>query len=112
MKKIFLIAGFLAVILNSLTGMIVSNYSFFNWILADVSIFSSTGIIFALYNRYLDNAFKAVFTVLFLASGFIRYILCFFAPSHLENNWIILVITFLFFFEILVFVLGLVLRKK
>ena len=112
MKNIFLIGGFLAIILNSLTGMIVSNYPFFNWILADISILSSTGIIFALYNRYLDNAFKAVFTFLFLASGFIRYILCLFASSHIENNWIILIVTFLFFFEILVFVLGLVLRKK
>ena len=112
MKNIFLIGGILTILFNSLAGVVLSNYPSFNWILADVSILITTGLIYALYFKYLDNAFKAVFTFLFLISGLIRYLLCIFAPSQLENNWFILMIAGLISMEVLIFVFGIVLRKK
>ena len=112
MKNIFLIGGILAILFNSLAGVILSDYLTFNWVLADVSILVSTGLIYALYFKYLDNAFKAVFTFLFLISGLIRYLLCLFAPSEMENNWFIIMISGLISMEVLVFVFGIALRKK
>ena len=112
MKNIFLIGGILAILFNSLAGVILSNYPSFNWMLADVSILVTTGLIYALYFKYLDNAFKAVFTFLFLISGLIRYMLCLFAPSQLENNWFILLMAALFTVEVLIFVFGIALKKK
>ena len=112
MKNIFLIGGILAILFNSLAGVILSNYPSFNWVLADVSILVTAGLIYALYFKYLDNTFKAVFTFLFLISGLIRYLLCLFSPSELENNWFILMIAGLIFMEVLIFVFGIALRKK
>lgn len=112
MKNIFLIGGILAILFNSLAGFILSDYLTFNWVLADVSILVSTGLIYALYFKYLDNVFKAVFTFLFLTSGLIRYLLCLFAPSEMENNWFIIMIAGLISMEVLVFVFGIALRKK
>ncbi|MDB3907568.1 hypothetical protein N9355_08855 [Crocinitomicaceae bacterium] len=112
MKNIFLIGGILAVLFNSLAGVILSNYPSFNWMLADISILVSTGLIYVLYFKYLDNAFKAAFTFLFLISGLIRYLLCLFAPSQLENNWYILMIAGLIGMEVLIFVFGIALKKK
>jgi hypothetical protein len=112
MKNIFLIGGILAILFNSLAGVILSNYPSFNWMLADVSILVTTGLIYALYFKYLDNAFKAVFTFLFLISGLIRYMLCLFASSQLENNWFILLMVALFAVEVLIFVFGIALKKK
>lgn len=112
MKNIFLIGGILAILFNSLAGVILSDYLTFNWVLADVSILVSTGLIYALYFKYLDNALKAVFTFLFLISGLIRYLLCLFAPSEMENNWFIIMIAGLISMEVLVFVFGIALRKK
>jgi uncharacterized membrane protein HdeD (DUF308 family) len=112
MKNIFLIGGILAILFNSLAGVVLSNYPSFNWILADVSILVTAGLIYVLYFKYLDNAFKAVFTFLFLISGLIQYLLCLFAPSELENNWFILMIAGLISLEVLIFVFGIALRKK
>jgi hypothetical protein len=112
MKNIFLIGGILTIFFNSLAGIILTNYPSFNWIIADVSILLTTGLIYALYFKYLDNAFKAAFTFLFLISGFIRYLLCMFAPAKLENNWFILLITGFIALEALIFVFGIVLKRK
>ncbi len=112
MKNIFLVGGILAILFNSLIGLIVTKYPPFNWLLADVSIFITAGLIYALYTKYLDNAFKSVFTFLFLISGLVRYLLCLFAKSEIENNWLIIILAGLFVLEALIFVFGLALRNK
>jgi hypothetical protein len=112
MNKIFLIGGILAILINSIAGGILTGYATFNWILADISILVTTCLIYLLYQKYLDNAFKAAFTFLFLIAGLIRYLLCLFAPSQIENNWFILGLTGLLSLEILFFGFGVALKKK
>jgi uncharacterized membrane protein HdeD (DUF308 family) len=112
MKNIFLIGGILAILFNSLAGIVLTNYPTYNWVLADVSILLSTGLIVALYTRFLDNAFKTAFTLLFLISGLIRYVLSLFVPEEVENNWLILLIGGLLFIEVFIFIFGVALRKK
>jgi hypothetical protein len=112
MKNIFLLGGIIAILMNSLAGIVLTSYPTFNWMLADVNILFSTALIFVLYTRFLDNAFKTAFTFLFLISGLMRYVLSLFAHSELENNWIILLIVGLLLIEVLTFIFGLVLRKK
>lgn len=112
MKNILLIGGIIAILFNSLAGVVLTSFPTHNWILADVNILFSTVLIFALYTRFFDNAFKIAFTFLFLISGLIRYILSLFTGSDFENNWIILLIGGLLFIEVLIFIFGVVLRKK
>ena len=112
MKNIFLIGGILAILFNSLAGAVLTDYPMFNWVLADISILVTTGLTYALYLKSLANAFKAAFTFLFLISGVIRYSLCVFTPSELENNWFVLLIAGLITLEVLIFVFGIALRKK
>tara|TARA_B110000285_G_scaffold143386_1_gene160215 strand:+ start:24 stop:362 length:339 start_codon:yes stop_codon:yes gene_type:complete len=112
MKNIFLFGGIIAILMNSLAGVVLSSFSTYNWVLADVSILFSAGFIFVLYTRFLDNAFKIAFTFLFLISGLIRYALSLFAHSELENNWIILLMGGLILIEVFIFIFGVVLRKK
>tara|TARA_B110000285_G_scaffold60337_1_gene69231 strand:+ start:370 stop:708 length:339 start_codon:yes stop_codon:yes gene_type:complete len=112
MKNIFLFGGILAILMNSLAGIVLSSFPVYNWILADISILFSTGFIFVLYTRFLDNAFKIAFTLLFLISGLIRYVLSLLAHSELENNWVILFMGGILFIEVFLFIFGVVLRKK
>ena len=112
MKNIFLFGGIIAILMNSLAGLVLTSFPTYNWILADVNILFSTLLIFVLYTRFLNYAFKVAFTFLFLISGLIRYILSLFAYSELENNWIILLMAGLLFIEVFIFIFGFVLRKK
>ena len=112
MKNIFLFGGIITILMNSLAGIILTSFPTYNWVLADVSILFSAGLIFVLYTRFLDNAFKIAFTFLFLISGLIRYVLSLFANSEIENNWILLMIGGILFIEVFIFIFGVVLRKK
>ena len=112
MKNIFLFGGIIAILMNSLAGIVLSSFPTYNWILADVSILFSAGFIFVLYTHFIDNAFKIAFTFLFLISGLIRYVLSLFANLELENNWMILLMGGLLFIEVFIFIFGVVLRKK
>ncbi len=112
MKNIFLTFGAITILFNSLAGVILTSFSTYNWILADVSILFSTLLIFVLYTRFFDNAFKIAFTFLFLISGLIRYVLSLFATSGFENNRILLLIGGVLFTEVLIFIFGVILRKK
>ncbi|MDX2361083.1 MAG: hypothetical protein QNK23_09770 [Crocinitomicaceae bacterium] len=112
MKNVFLIGGVLAILFNSLAGIILNDFSTYNWILADVNILATTGLIYALYSHFLDNAFKTAFSFLFFLSGFARYVLSLIAPSETENNWIILLIGGILFIETFIFIFGVALKKK
>ena len=112
MKNIFLFGGIITILMNSLAGIILTSFPTYNWVLADVSILFSAGLIFVLYTRFLDNAFKIAFTFLFLISGLFRYVLSLFANSEIENNWILLMIGGILFIEVFIFIFGVVLRKK
>ena len=61
MKNILLIGGIIAILFNSLAGVVLTSFPTHNWILADVNILFSTVLIFALYTRFFDNAFKIAF---------------------------------------------------
>ncbi|MCH2229280.1 MAG: hypothetical protein MK105_02955 [Crocinitomicaceae bacterium] len=112
MKNIFLIGGILTLIFNTIAGLVLSSYHSMNWIIGDVSILFTTILIVALYSKYMENAFKAAFSFLFLIAGFIRFLICFFIPPQIQNNWLVLVVFGLLFFELLIFVFGVVLKKK
>jgi len=112
MKNIFLIGGILAILFNSLAGIILTGYPAYNWVLADFSLLFTTALTYALFTPSLDNGFKTAFSFLFIISGLIRYALSLIAPSEVENNWVILLIGGMLFVEVFIFIFGVALRKK
>ena len=100
MKNIILIIGTLLIALNTLIGLIVTDYATLNFLLADLSLALSVGIIYFMACSKMANGYKIGLTTLFFFTGVVRYVCMVLMPSILENNVFIIVAASIFLFEL------------
>jgi hypothetical protein len=112
MKNIFLIIGILFILLNSIFGIIISNYNVFNILFVDLSLLLTTLIYYYLYNSLILDGFKIGFTLLFAFTGFIRLMCSFFSPNEIINNFALIFFIILLCIEITLIYIGKHLNNK
>ena len=98
MKNNTLIIGVILVILNTIIGLVMSSYSNFNMVFADVSILTSTGMVYYLFQSSFADGFKIGLSFFFLLSGVARFLCAVFSSDQMENN--IAIIIFMCFIAI------------
>jgi len=91
MKNLIIFIGVLSIVLNTLIGLIVSDYKTLNFLLVDLSIALSVGIIYFVVCSKIANGFKIGLILLLFFTGVVRCLCVAFIPSVLENNILILV---------------------
>ena len=91
MKNLILTIGTLFIALNVLTWCILTNYSTLNFVLTNLCIAFSMGIIYVVANCKLAAGFKIGLTVIFILTGIIRFLCVLFAPAVLKNNLFIII---------------------
>ena len=99
MKNLILILGALLIVLNTLTGLILSGYAPFNYLLADLSLAVSTGLLYFLAHRQMAHGFKIGLALLFSLTGMVRCICVALASTVWENNVYLLVALTILIFE-------------
>jgi hypothetical protein len=112
LKKIVLIFGILILALNTLIGLIVSCYQPFNFLMADLSIILTFAIVFWLTISNFSNALKIGLSFLFMITGLIRMICMIVMPSTWENNFLIIIVAGILFFELACFAIFRFINKK
>ena len=100
MRKIILIIGILLILLNTVLGLLITNYSVFNFLLADASLLLSMVITYFTTHGKMANGFKIGLSVLFSFTGLMRYLCAVFASESLANNALLIITIGLLFFEI------------
>ena len=98
MKNNILLIGVILTFLNTIIGLILSDYSNFNMIFADISILSSTGIVYYLFQSNIAEGIKIGLSFFLLLSGVTRFLCSVFSSHQMENN--ITVIVFMCFITI------------
>ena len=86
MKNIYFIIGFIAVLINSLIGVIFKNYEPFNWITADAVIFLNVLLLQILSYSKISDGFKIALNFIFPVLGIVTFILSIKLEDKLENN--------------------------
>lgn len=86
MKNIYIIIGFITVLINSLTGLIFNNYETFNWLTADVVIILNVILLQILYYSKISDGYKIALNFIFPVLGFVSFILSIKLENKLENN--------------------------
>lgn len=86
MKNIFLIIGFVALVLNTIIGLIFSGYSTFNFISSDIVILINTLLLYIISNSKISDGFKVSFSFIFPLLGFVSFILACIMDSKLNDN--------------------------
>jgi len=112
MKNIILISGTLLIALNTIIGLIVTDYSTLNFLLADLSIALSAGIIYFAACSKMADGFKIGLTVLFFFTGIIRVLCIVLASKTLENNVLFVVAIAILFLEIICLAASMIISKK
>ena len=106
MKSIFIYLGTLAIVLNSIIGIIIPTYSQHKWLTNDVIIIINTILLTIVARSKLKDGFKISFSFLLPSLGFIQLIFGIFLQNKLENNFQLLAILLIFFIQLLFLLLG------
>ena len=112
MKNLILIISTLLIALNTLIGLIVADYAILNFLLANLSIALSAGIIYFMVCRKIADGFKIGLIVLFFFTGIIRFLCVALAAKTLENNVLFIVAVGILFLEIICLSASILISKK
>ena len=98
MKNNILLIGVVLTFLNTIIGLVLSDYSNFNMVFADVSLLATTGMVYYLFQLSFADGFKIGLSFFFLLSGIARFLCAVFSSEQMENN--IAIIIFMCFIAI------------
>ncbi len=112
MKNNTLFIGSVLVILNTIIGLVISSYSNFNMVFADISILISTGIVYYLFQSTIADGFKIGLSFFLLLSGVARFLCAVFSNDQMENNIAIIVFMCFIAIEAIIYFAGKYLSSK
>ena len=87
MKKLILLIGVLLIVLNTLAGLIVSDYAMLIFLLVDLSIALSVALFYFVACSKMANGFKIGLTILLFFTGVARCLCVAFAEQVWVNNY-------------------------
>lgn len=86
MKNIYIIIGAVAVLINSLIGLIFTSYQTFNWLTSDAIIIINALLLHFLSHSKISDGFKVALTFIFPIIGLISFFFSLTLETKLENN--------------------------
>lgn len=107
MKNLILIIGTLLIALNTLIGLTVSDYATLNFLLADLSLALSVGLLYFVACGKMANGFKIGLSTLFFFTGLVRCLCVAFTPLVWANNLFILAAVGILLVELICFFVSL-----
>ena len=112
MKKIYIIIGVIAVLVNSLFGVIFKNYETFNWITADAVIILNVLLLLILSHSKISDGFKVALNFIFPVLGFVSFLLSIKLENKLENNILLSSIIILLSLQTILLIITNTLKTK
>jgi len=112
MKKLYIIIGVIAVLINSLFGLIFKNYETFNWITADAVIILNVILLLILSHSKISDGFKVALNFIFPVLGFVSFLLSIKLENKLENNILLSIIIILLSLQTILLIITNTLKTK
>ncbi len=112
MKKIIILITTILLLLNIAFGLIIEAYQSTNMYLNCGVILLSGIVLYVVNTINLKDAFKYSLTTIFGFVGFVEYIIGFFAPSELTNNWFVILMIVILAIESIILLLTYYITNK
>jgi hypothetical protein len=112
MKKKILITCLLLIILNSILGLIYSNYRVFNWLIIDFLIFLNSFFLLFLQISKTKEGNKVSLSFIIPIIGSIEILLSIFMDNNLLNNNLLSICLFLVTIQILLIIFTYFLKQN
>jgi len=105
MKNIYIVIGVVAILINSIFGIIFRAYETFNWLTADAVIIINVLFLQILSHSRISDGFKVALNFIFPVLGFVTFILSIRLESKLENNILLSIMIVLISIQILLLII-------
>jgi len=99
MNKIILNLGFVLLFLNTIVGLILSNYSTFNWIAADAVILINVLLTYEVSRSDRRDGFKISLSMLYSFLTLVMLLLAILSPNKFQDNYYLIGIVIILFIE-------------
>ena len=87
MSKIIIYLGSLLVAVNSIIGLLISNYLPFNWLSVDIILIINTILLSKLSTYNISNGYKISLSFVYPFLCFISIVLALLSPSKFQDNY-------------------------
>ncbi len=111
MKNTILISGLGLVFINTIAGLIMTNYTNFNMLFVDLSLILTTVILWINTASNFADGFKIGLNMAYSLTGLIRFLCALLAVNSFENNYTIIIFLVIVGFEYLVYMLAKFMNK-
>ena len=112
MKKIILICGSLALVLNVLLGLLLSQYDYFNMGVNCGVIALNTALLLRLYWLNIRDAFRISVSFLFSFLAIVEIVLGCLMPEKLQDNGYLIATIVILFIELTLMVITNIMSNK
>lgn len=112
MKKIFLVAGFILVVINSFTSLVFEGYEMHSMLFANFSLVTTTVLYYLVYTLSISDGFKIGYSLIFGISGLAKFICAVFSFSTIENNLFLLLFIAIVLVECLLLYISHIMSNK
>ena len=102
MKRLIIFTTIILLVVNGLIGFIITAYPPTNVYLNSAVILLNGIILWMVSSMQLKNAFKISLSSIFAIVGGVEYVIGFFAPTKLSNNWFVILVIVIIAIEVIV----------
>lgn len=106
MSKIILYLGALLVGVNTVIGLLISNYLTFNWLSIDVILIINTILLSKLSIDNISNGYKISLSFIYPFLCFVSIVLAFLSPSKFKDNYYVIGFILIILIEVSLYLIA------
>ena len=106
MSKIILYLGSLLVVVNTIIGLLISNYLPFNWLSIDAILIINTILLSKLSIDNISNGYKISLSFIYPFLCFVSIVLAFLSPHKFKDNYYVIGFIFIMLIEISLYLIA------
>jgi hypothetical protein len=106
MSKIIIYLGSLFVLVNTIIGLLISNYLIFNWLSVDFILIINTILLSKLSNDNISNGYKISLSFICPFLCFVSIVLAVLSPEKFKDNFYLIGFIFIMLIEVSLFLIA------
>lgn len=107
MKNIILITGILLIVVNTIIGLLISNYLLFNWLSVDAVLITNIILLYSLAtDGNISNGFKISLLFVFSILCITSIVLAIKSPQLFKDNYYIIAFILILIGEVILYLIA------
>ena len=106
MSKIIIYLGSILIAVNTIIGLLISNYLPFNWLSVDVVLIINTILLSKLSNDNISNGYKISLSFIYPFLCLVSIVLAFLSPDKFKDNYYLIGFIFILLIEVTFYLIA------